>query len=360
MKRKYNILLTASGLSPVGINTALSLREITHKLIGVDVTNDNTASYFVDSFYKVPLASQKKDFLRTLLKISKREKIDCIFPLTLEESLVLTKNSKIFEKNKIKIANLNNQNILKICNDKWLTNRYLLKKGIPVPKAFSPKNIAELKKMVKLLGYSQNKVVFKPRVTHGSRGFRILASQYDRYSLLMDQKPTDNIYLSLDQIIFDLKTKKSFPKIIIMDFLEGEDYSVYCFCDKGEALVILPMKRSGLLPGMSLGGKIIFNNDIIEYVRRIIKSFNFSGPINIQLKNTEFGPFIYEINTRVSATTIAARGVGLNFPLLMVLFCMGREKEVIKIISKIKIKWGTEIYRVQREIFKYNNQYFEI
>lgn len=359
LKLSCNILVTASGLNPAGINTILSLKEHVKKIIGVDINNNNTARYFVNKFYKVPLASNK-DYLKKLIKICQKEKINAIFPLTIEELTVLSKNIKLLNKRKIKVIGETNFFNIEICNDKWLTNEYLKKNNIPVPNAFSPRNIEEIVKYSKKLGYPKEKIAFKPRTTHGSRGFRVLSSRYDKFNMLINLKPTDNIFISLKELVDILKTRKSLPKIILMDYLEGEDYSVYLFCDKGKALSTIPMKRTGLMPGMSTGGIIAKNKRIIAYTKKIIKIFNFSGPINIQLIDTEKGPLVYEINTRISATTVATRGAGLNYPLLAIWQTMGYNEKIKKLIYGAKIKWGVKIYRVEREILEHKGEFFEL
>lgn len=358
-KLPYNILVTASGLSPVGINTVLSIRNKVRKIIGIDIDTQNTAKYFVDKFYTVPLA-KNEEYFKKILAICKQEKIDALFPLTIEELLVLLKNADRLNQQKIKIIGESNYNNVKICNDKWLTNKYLKDNNQIVPTAFSPKSISELIDDAKKLGYPAKQIVVKPRITHGSRGFRILDSNYDKYNLLIKYKPTDNIFLSLKELTDTFKKAEKFPEIILMDYLKGDDYSVYLFCRKGKTLSAIPMKRTGFIPGMSTGGIIQNNVRVIKYVKNIAEAFNFSGLINIQLIMTQNGPMLYEINTRVSATTIMTIGTGLNYPLLAILQTFGCNQKVNEIISNTKIKWGTELYRIQKEIFKYKNNYFDL
>lgn len=357
--KKSNILITASGLSPVGINTVLSVKKEVNKIVGVDIDENNTAKYFCDKFYKVPLVCDKH-YIDAIQGICKKENINLIFPLTVEESIKLLEHKSIFDRMAINLAVNNNLETVKICNDKWLTNQSLKRCQTKISKAYVPKDIEELISSVKKLGYPKKQVAFKPRRTHGSRGFRIVSEKFDDYDILLNHKPTQNIFISLKQLIAILDKKKDFPKIMVMDYLIGDDYSVYCFCDKGQSLIIIPMKRSGLLPGMSLGGEIIKNEKIISYTKNIIRCLALSGPINIQLKNTRKGPLLYEINTRISATTIMTMGAGLNFPLLTILLSMGYKDRVTAEIKKVKIKWGLELYRVQREIFCYNKNFFEL
>jgi len=350
-KLPYNILVTASGLSPVGINTVCSLKNRVNKIVGVDIDGENTAGYFSDKFYTVPLAKDR-NYLKRILMISKKEKIDAVFPLTIEELLVLSKNKDKLDKLKIKIIGETNYNVLRICNDKWLTNKYLNQKGLSVPLACAPKSIKELMQNAKQLGYPGRKIVFKPRVTHGSRGFRILAESYDKFDLLFNHKPTDNIFLSLEELIDSLRYAKKLPMAMLMEYLEGEDYSVYLFCEKGKSLAVVPMRRAGLIPGMSTGGIIQKDNQIISYVKNIVKALSLSGPINIQLIKTKKGPRLYEINARISATTVMTMGTYLNYPFLSVLQAFGFHQKVYSLISNTEIRWDSRLFRIQKEIFQ--------
>ena len=55
-----------------------------------------SAEWLVENFYLVPLAKKEKLYIFSILKICKKEKIDIVLPLTIEELVVLLKNIKIF------------------------------------------------------------------------------------------------------------------------------------------------------------------------------------------------------------------------------------------------------------------------
>jgi carbamoyl-phosphate synthase large subunit len=353
------IVITACGLSPVGINTVLSLKEKAERIVGVDISNDNIGTYLYDSFYKVPLAVDN-NYIPTILNICQIEKIDTIIPLTIEETITLIEHKNVFNARGIIIANGNELEEIHICNDKWKTYEFLKKRKVDIPYAYSPRNIDQLISCVKALGYPDKKVAFKPRTTHGSRGFRILSANFDKYDILLSQKPQENIYLTLEDLTDILGTSTFFPDIVVMDYLEGDDYSVYCLCYRGESLITLPMKRSGLIPGMSTGGILIKESKVITYINKILKEFGFTGAINIQLKNTKKGPLLYEINSRISATTVMTSATGINFPYLNCLLCRNDLQTVKSEIASKTIKWGIELYRIHREIYKYKDECFEL
>lgn len=362
IKSKYlmkTILITAGGLSPVGINTILSMKDF-YKIVCVDAKpqSESAAPYFCKTYYEVPLASEEENYTKKILDICRKEKVEIILPLTIEETLVLLSNKNTFTTNGIKIANTNTIGNLEICSDKWLVNNFLREKGILVPNAVPVSNTEDIRQNMAKFGYPKNKVVIKPRVSHGSRGFKIITENKDDLRLITKLKPTDFHFVTLDCFCNIVENQNL--NAVLMDYLEGDDYSVYTFCFNGELLVILPMQRTGLIPGMSTGGVLKKEEKIIEYITKISNVFKFNGMINFQLKNTASGPLLYEINTRISATTVIGHGTGINFPLLEILLAEGRVEEIKNKISETRIKWGLTLYRVQREIYNYENNYYEV
>lgn len=353
------ILITASGLSPMGINTVLSLKNH-YKIVCVDIKprGDTAAPYFCKCYYQVPLASHETDFTKKILDICEREKVEIILPLTIEETLVLLSKKNLFEKRGICIANRNTIESVKICSDKWLTIDFLRENGISVPNAMPAFSTEDIKDNIVKFGYPKKSVVIKPRTSHGSRGFKIITTNTDDLSLITELKPTDFHFVTLDFFCEAVKNKNL--NAIMMDYLEGNDFSVYSFCINGESFVVLPMKRTGFTPGMSIEGILEKEEKVIKYVKDISLIFGFNGMVNFQLKNTSSGPMIYEINPRVSATTVIGRGTGLNFPLYEILLADGKIEEVRKRIKRARILWGLKFYRVQREIYQWKDNLYEI
>ncbi|HHT9130099.1 MAG TPA: ATP-grasp domain-containing protein [Candidatus Brocadiaceae bacterium] len=352
------ILITASSLSPVGIDTILSLKDH-YKIVCADTKpkNDSVALYFCNRYYQVPMAKDGSKYIDRIIEICEKEQVEIILPLTIEETVALLANKDFFISKNIRIANGNHYDIIATCSDKWLTNKFLRDKGIPVPKAIPIYRANDIVKNIQKFGYPEKRVVIKPRITHGSRGFKILTAYKSDLSLIVDTKPTDFHFINANYFCDTVKGKSL--NLILMDYLEGNDYSVYAFCIDGEPLIILPMKRSGLLPGMSTGGTLEKNENIINYVTKISRAFGFNGVINFQLKHTLYGPLLYEINTRISATTVIGRGTYINFPLYTILLSEGKKNEIKKRISETTILWGLKLYRVQREIYRYKDNFYE-
>lgn len=352
----WSVLVTACTLSPVGVDTLLSLKKYVSHIVGVDIHDSDLPKYLGISYHKVPEASDKK-YVDTILEIALEENVSIIFPLTTEETLALKDQEKRFTEKNIVIANPNSADTIRICNNKFSTLEALHNKSVAVPNYIMPRNIEELERSVIQLGYPQKEIAFKPCISRGSRGFRIISQTFDQSRILLQEKPTENIFITLEELIKVLKTEKIFPQIILMDYLQGDDFSVYCLAHEGETLSVIPMKRSGLLPGMSTGGEIIKDESIISYAQQVISALGLSGSINIQLKK-RIQPLLYEINPRISATTVITSGTGLNYPYLNLLITKNNISEARR-ICQTPIQWGTKLFRIHRELLLKPNGTFE-
>jgi len=74
------------------------------------------------------------------------------------------------------------------------------------------------------LGYVESRVCFKPPVSKGSRGFRILASDIDRRDLLLNFKP-EAVYMSLEEFK-EIFSFGDFPELMPMEVAEGDPFDV--------------------------------------------------------------------------------------------------------------------------------------
>lgn len=65
------ILITASNLSPVGINTILSLNKY-YRIVCVDIKSkdDNISYYFGKQYYEVPLAKEGFKYIKKIIEKS--------------------------------------------------------------------------------------------------------------------------------------------------------------------------------------------------------------------------------------------------------------------------------------------------
>ncbi len=345
--KDITVLITGAGApgAPGIIKSLRLVKERKIKIIGVDMRKDAVGSVLADEFQVIPPANSEK-YLPSLLKTAKRFNVNVILPLNTVELLTLAKNKSIFEKEGIKIS-ISPPKSIEIANNKYLLMKNL-KNTIPLPKFYCVRSSRDFKKAVSNLGYPKNPVCFKPPVSHGMRGLRILDPKIDRFSIIFTQKPT-GIYTTFEEIFPILEKSPSFPELLVMEFLPGTEYSVDALANKGKPLIIIPRTRDYIKMGISFEGTLVKNKKIIEFCKKIIKKLKLHGNIGFQFKEDKKGvPKIIECNPRLQGTVVINTFAGANLVYLGVKLALGEKFEIPK-----KIKWGTKMIRYWEEVYKY-------
>lgn len=300
--------------------------------------------FLCDDFETIPVAPDAS-FITAILAVCLKKEIKIILPLVTKELIPFSKHIKEFEEKGINVL-VSPSHALEIANNKSRLYEFLEWRGIPVPAFRVVESVDQFKTAIEELGYPLKPVCFKPSVSNGSRGFRIVSEQMNELDLLFNYKPTST-YLSLPDSIRILSSG-SFPELLISEYLPGEEYSVDCIAKHGVPVLIVPRLRKRMINGISVEGEFIKDDLIISYCIQIITALSLHGNIGIQVKRSATGQFlILEINPRVQGTISAALGAGVNLPELAV------KQELNLPISpkELEVKWNTKFSRYWNEVF---------
>lgn len=295
-------------------------------------------------FETIPFANDPS-FAASMLTLCRKKSIHALLPLVTKELIPLSKQIKDFEGAGTKLL-VSPIASLEVANNKSRLYQFLQWRGIAVPGFSVIETVDQFKVAVDELGYPSKPVCFKPSVSNGSRGFRIISEQMNELDLLFNHKPTST-YIRLDEAVRVLSSGM-FPELLISEYLPGEEYSVDCLADQGESLLIVPRLRMRMINGISVEGEFVKEESIIHYCRQIIKELQLHGNIGIQVKRSAAGQFlILEINPRVQGTISAALGAGVNLPVLAI------KQELALPISpdELIVNWGTKFARYWEEVF---------
>ena len=86
------------------------------------------------------------------------------------------------------------------------------------------------------------------------RGFRILRDDINHLDLLMNYKPND-VFATLNEMSHTLKDVKTFPELLVMEYVPGKEYSVDVLANNGLAPIVIPRWGSvSLAPLKTMGG----------------------------------------------------------------------------------------------------------
>ena len=318
-----------------------------NKSFAVTVADANPGAvgrYLAKDFETIPFATDPS-FTDAILSLCRKKNIHLVLPLVTKELIPLAERIKEFELAGAKLL-VSPAASLEIANNKSRLYEFLQWRGLPIPEFRVVETVEQFRNAVDELGYPSKPVCFKPSVSNGSRGFRIINDQVNELDLLFNHKPAST-YLSLQDAV-RIFSAGAFPELLVSEYLPGEEYSVDCLANQGESILIVPRLRTKMINGISTAGEFIKEESIISYCSQIIKELQLHGNIGIQVKKSAAGQFlILEINPRVQGTISAALGAGINLPELAV------KQELGLPISpnELEVKWGTKFSRYWNEVF---------
>ncbi|HEY6504794.1 MAG TPA: ATP-grasp domain-containing protein, partial [Chitinophagaceae bacterium] len=235
---------------------------------------------------------------------------------------------------------------LEIANDKSRLYQFLQWRGVAVPDFRVVETTEQFETAAGELGYPGKPICFKPSVSNGSRGFRIISHNMDEHHLLFNEKPNSTFITYNDAV--RILSSQPFPELLVSEYLPGEEYSVDCLAKNGKAVLVVPRLRKKMINGISVEGEFVKEENIIGYCTQIILELQLHGNIGIQVKRSVEGKFlILEINPRVQGTISAALGAGVNLPLLAIKQELGLPIPG----EELEVKWGTKFSRYWSEVF---------
>lgn len=337
--RDITVLITAAG-NVFMPGTTACLRnngERNIRIVGADMNDDPTMLEMVDAYYPVP-RGDSEEYVEVLLDICRKENVDILLPIMSVELNVLSANIKRFEEIGTKVS-VSGLNPLKIANDKLLLFDFLKGNNLACADYYPVSTIDELKKAVSLLGYPQKKVCVKATGNSGSRGFRILNAQQSRFDSFFHDKPNSS-EISLEELIDILSERDSFPELMVMEYLGGDEYTVDLLADKGIVLYNCCRKSLRMENSIMLDSIVVDKPEVGRICSEVVETLGLDGNIGFDIRERVDGtPVIMECNPRITAGIPVFYYAGINLPYLCIKKILGEE------LPECKLQYGTIVRR---------------
>lgn len=287
----------------IGLEINRALKYSTHfEIYGFTSFKDH--SEYVYSNYVEGLPFYSDDiFSNELNKSIEKYNIDFIFPAHDDVQLCLTENAE-----KINAVIITTElDTVRVCRSKIKTYRNLNDENF-VPKIYKDKK-----------SVNSFPVFIKPDIGQGARGAKVINSMSE-----------------LENAIFEN------PKIVICEYLPGEEYTIDCFTDfNGNLRVCKLRNRKRIKTGISVNSEILsIDKEVFQIANIINGRLKFNGAWFFQLKrdiNNEYK--LLEIAPRVSGTMGLSRNTGINYALLTIFNTMKMP------VSIIENKYNIEVDR---------------
>lgn len=272
-----SILITGIGGDIAqGVATIIREQRPDLRLIGVDMHEQHGGTLFVDEFVKVPPADTP-EYLEMIRSVLVSKSVDTLIPMSEPELGVmgpliheLGENRCITSGKKVVAAGI----------DKLATVDALRNFGLPVPWTFAVGEGLP----------SEYPCILKNRFGSGSR---TIFSVIDK---------EDAAYLA-----------KKYPGAIFQEMLEPADREITCAVYRrrdGEVASLLMLRR--LAGGFTSWAKVIQDEATSHMCQVIAVNLDLRGSMNIQLRLTDKGPRVFEINPRFSSTVLMRHRIGYS------------------------------------------------
>jgi carbamoyl-phosphate synthase large subunit len=276
-----NVAATAVG-GGVGQTIIKALQDTEYRVVGIDGEVLGTGLYAVDKGYLGYYANHPK-FIERIIEICEKEKCRVLFPGLDVELLPLSNNLETLERNDV-VPIVSNPGVIKICDDKLETARFLQKNGFPSAKTY------------RLTDYTFDldfPVILKPQ-EGGRRSIgRFVANdrrEFDRYCEVIDV----NNY-------------------VVQEYIQGDEYTCGTVSLENRCVGVILMKRD-LRDGDTYKAFVVKDQTLSNFVTSVINALGPFGACNVQLVMKEDVPYIFEVNARCSGTTACRALAGFNEP----------------------------------------------
>lgn len=272
----------ASGIIGYGILKSLRQSHPECRLIGTTVYERSAAQAFCDVFEKAPLTNHES-YIPWLVDLIKKHNVSVAIP-GIEADVVAWNEHRATIEQSGALVLLNNPDLIRLCSDKWLFYRCLIKNNSPYAIPTSLEFDEKLQQFPLLL---------KPRMGSGSKGIKIV-------------KNIDELREYLSGFGLGMMIQP------LMGTVE-EEYTTSAFFDRNSQLCAFnTLKRKLSQTGFTESAETIEVDGIHDALLHLGKIFMPVGPTNFQFRVDGGQLKLLEINPRISSATSLRTAFGYN------------------------------------------------
>jgi biotin carboxylase len=157
---------------------------------------------------------------------------------------------------------------------------------------------------------NHSKLCIKPSASVYGLGFSVIDEERSSAQLLLAGV---QYHIGLDDLRRGFEAMETFRTMLVMEYLDGHEFSVDCVGDNGR-LVCAVARKKPLLAAQ--GQTIDLRDDILESTRQLTAAYGLNGVFNVQFREGRSGLGLLEINPRMSGGIAMACLAGPNLPYL--------------------------------------------
>ncbi len=244
------------------------------------------------------------EYVAQCLRIAREECVAAFFP-GIELSAIARQCGLFAAECGTRVMLPGDAGIIATLENKARLYRSLASTAIPIPDHVSASTLDAFDAAYAFIRGRHAMACIKPEVGVYARGFKVIHEHLDPYQELMN---TSAFRIGLDELRRVLGGRDEFGPLLVMEYLDGPEYSVDCYARQGELIYAIPRRK------LKLGQSIDADPGIQALARGITEHFSFDGLFNVQVKSGGGVPKCLEINPRLSGGIGIACKSGVNLP----------------------------------------------
>jgi carbamoyl-phosphate synthase large subunit len=281
--------------------------------------------HLCDAFHTTP-AGTDPAFADLLREICERERVDAVIPQSSYELLALAEAKEAFGDTTVLVAS---PDAVRRSNDKAESYALLDTIGVRGPAWRRVRGADAIAGAAHELGYPAEDVAFKPLVSSGSRGFRIVSASADRRRQLFENRPGVAEALRLEELVELLDDDNR--DVLVMELATGGERTIDGIAREGRIALGHPKTREEMRAGLAMYFQTLADAELMEIASKIAAELRLDHFFNIQL----VGDAVIEINPRISTVVYQE---DLNLPYLGVKHALGEigDDELAALRSRVR------------------------
>ncbi|MGG1677083.1 ATP-grasp domain-containing protein [Neobacillus sp. NRS-1170] len=283
------------------------------------------------------------EYIAFCLDFCQRHGIDIFIPR--KENVLISKRLAEFEALGVKVLVCPDNELMETVDNKAAAYRSVANRvpSFLVPDYHVVNNIEGFKMAYESLKEKGHEVCFKPVIGEGANGFRVIKEEVDSIQQLLQHGIRFRIPYKYACEIFS--QQESFPDLMVMEYLDGREYSIDCLSSQEELYAAIPrMKGDGRVR------ELVESLELINLARDFHEEYKLPYVFNIQMKYGNGVPKLLEINPRMSGGMHISCLSGINFPYLAIKILLGET------VCPMTPKFGIRASHIEKEmILKYED-----
>jgi biotin carboxylase len=275
-------------------------------LIHSNANRHTPAARIAHEFHGEPTGLEPEAYVDWCLEFCRRHRIDIFVPG--REATTLAAEHARFEAIGTRVLSAASQAQLQLIHDKAAFYAGTRLEQAPVAEFRRFENLAQFDAAWDELRPRHAKLCIKPSKGIYGIGFAIVDEERSSAALLLAGVEYHIGYQDLRRGLAELG---EFRTMLLMEFLDGHEYSVDCVGDQGRLVAAVARRK---LPGAGSGQLIDMRPEIIAATSQLAREHGLNGIFNVQFREAAGKPRLLEINPRMSGGIGMACAAGPNLP----------------------------------------------